>query len=188
MDETDAAALIRGAIPEPGGTWADLGAGEGTFTRALIDVLGLGRVYAVERDPKALAKLRRWASRDAPNVVTEQADFTRSLDLPGQDGALDGILLANSLHYVRDAAAVLRRLVRWLRPGGRVVLVEYDRRSANPWVPYPIPAAGWPKLARAAGLSNPRVTATRPSSFGGDLYVAVAEVPSHPDSEEAETG
>ena len=185
MDETAAAELIRGAIPRPGGTWADLGAGEGTFTRALVDVLGPGRIYAVERDAKALAKLRRWASLEAPNVVPEQADFSRSLDLPGQEGALDGILLANSLHYVRDAAAVLRRLVRWLRPGGRVVLVEYDRRPANPWVPYPIPADDWPKLATAVGLSNPRITATRPSSFGGDLYVAVAEMPSNQDNVES---
>ena len=185
MDETDAAELIRGAIPRPGGTWADLGAGDGTFTRALVDVLGSARIHAIERDAKALAKLRRWASLEAPNVVPEQADFTRPVDPPGRDGAFDGILLANSLHYVRDAAAVLQRLVRWLRPGGRVVLVEYDRRPANPWVPYPIPAADWPKLARTAGLSNPRITATRPSSFGGDLYVAVAEVPSHPDSGES---
>lgn len=178
MDEADAAELIRDAIPGPDGTWADLGAGEGTFTRALAHILGSGHVYAIERDATTLAKLRRWASRDAPNVIPVEGDFTRSLDLPGHDGALDGVLLANSLHYARDADAVLQRLVPRLKPGGRVVLVEYDRRQANRWVPYPIPAADWPKLATAAGLRNPRITATRPSSFGGDLYVAVAEVPS----------
>ena len=46
----------------------------------------------------------------------------------------------------------LARLVAWLRPGGRVVLVEYDHRRANPWVPYPIGIAKLPALAKAAQL------------------------------------
>ena len=106
------------------------------------------------------------------------ADFTRPLELPGLDGGeLDGLLLANALHFMPDAGAVLGRLVTRLRPGGRVVLIEYDGRSANPWVPYPLPVAELPALAAAAGLSPPVVTQTRPSAFGGTLYVAVMERP-----------
>ena len=94
------------------------------------------------------------------------ADFTRPFELPGlEEPSLDGILLANALHFVPDAGVVLARLTKRLRPGGRVVFVEYDRRGASRWVPYPIPAAQLPALAASAGLSAPAITATRPSRF-----------------------
>lgn len=174
VDTGDAVALIEGAIPRRPGTWADIGAGDGTFTRALVELLGpSSRIFAVDRDAPALAALGRWAKSAGANVVTVVADFSRAFELPGPDRpALDGMLLANSLHFVRDAEAALARLARWLRPGARLVLVEYERRRASRWVPYPISTERLPPLAAAAGLSTPVVTATRPSAFGGNLYVA----------------
>ena len=174
MDAGDAVALIEGAIPRRPGTWADIGAGDGTFTRALVERLGPSSgIFAVDRDAPALAALGRWAKSAGANVVTVVADFSHAFELAGLDRpALDGILLANSLHFVRDAEAVLARFVRWLRPGGRLVLVEYERRRASRWVPYPIPTERLPALAAATGLSAPVITATRPSTFGGNLYVA----------------
>jgi ubiquinone/menaquinone biosynthesis C-methylase UbiE len=174
--------LLRGAIPSQEGTWADLGAGDGTFTRALAKLLGPeSRIYAVDRDAGALADIERWRRRDKHNVTPVVADFTQRFELPGLDGpGLDGMLLANALHFVPDADIVLARLARWLRPGGRVVLVEYDRRPASRWVPYPIPVERLPALAAAAGLSTPVITATQPSAYGGDLYVAVVTRASAP--------
>jgi hypothetical protein len=67
----------------------------------------------------------------------------------------DGMLLANSLHFVRDAAAVLARLAARVRPGGRVVLVEYDKRRASPWIPYPIPPRGSRRWPRPLGVHHP---------------------------------
>jgi ubiquinone/menaquinone biosynthesis C-methylase UbiE len=177
VNTTEAVELIAGAIPGPGGTWADLGAGNGTFTRALARLLGPnGRVYAVDRDVKAFESLRRSSAKGTSSIVPVLADLTRPFELPGLDGTLlDGMLIANTLHFVRDADAVLARLVAWVRPGGRVVLIEYDRRAASRWVPYPIPIAQLPALARSAGLSAPAIIATRPSAFGGTLYVAAAD-------------
>ena len=178
MNTHDALELIRESVTRPGGAWADLGAGDGMFTRALIGLLGpTGRVYAVDRDARAIAELERWATAEGARVVPVVADFTRP-DLPGFEGSmLDGMLFANSLHFVRDAEIVLARLAAWLKPGGRVVWVEYDRASASRWVPYPIPAARLPALAAAAGLSTPVITGTRPSAFGGNLYAAEARRP-----------
>jgi ubiquinone/menaquinone biosynthesis C-methylase UbiE len=177
VDTHEAVALIADAVPRGAATWADLGAGDGTFTRALVELLGPGtRIYAVDRDARTLAMLRHWAAREGANVVAVEGDFTRSLELPGLgDTRLDGLLLANALHFVRDADVVLARLATLVRPGGRVVIVEYDRRAANRWVPYPISIARLPALTAAAGLSTPAITATRPSAFGGILYVAAAD-------------
>jgi len=177
MNTGDAGRLIAGAVAGRGGTWADLGAGDGTFTRALIGRLGpTCRVYAVDHDPSAIAALERSAA-NAANVVPVRADFTEPFALPGFDGAgLDGLLFANSLHYVSDQEAVLARLIRWLRPDGRAVFIEYDQRRATRWVPYPLPPTRLAEVVGVAGLSAPVVTATRPSAFGGELYVAVAEL------------
>jgi trans-aconitate methyltransferase len=178
MNTNEAVALLRGAIPPSPGRWADIGAGDGTFTRALVALLGpTSRLYAVDRDAAASAALTEWATHHAPNVTVLHADFTRPLAFPSlEPAALDGMLLANALHFVRDPGAVLARLVAHLRPGGRVVIVEYDRRRASPWVPYPIPSSSVPSLAAAAGLTAPVVTASRPSLFGGTLYAAAADV------------
>lgn len=173
MDTRDAVAFLEPAVRGAPGTWADLGAGSGTFTRALAEILGpSSRVYAVDRDASALRELRQWSERDAPNVVVIRADITRPFALA--DKQLDGILLANVLHFVRDADQVLARIAQMLRPGGRVVIVEYDRRTANRWVPYPIPVDRLTELASSAALTDPRVVATRPSEYQGALYAAVA--------------
>src|SRR6266571_812570 len=165
MDTRDAVALLGGAVPRGPAVWADLGAGAGTFTRALAELLGPeARIYAVDRDPRAVAALERWAAKHTPTVVAVAADFTGPFELPGlTSSSLDGILLANALHFVPDPDVVLRRLAGQVRPGGRVVVIEYDRRAASRWVPYPIPPALLAKLAASAGLSVATVTATRPS-------------------------
>ena len=179
MNLRDAIALIELAVPRPGGrgVWADLGAGDGTFTRALAELLGsTATIYAVDRDTRAIAALKRFATKANARVVPVEADFAVLPELPGLGGQwLDGMVLANALHFVRGPERVLARIAQTVRPGGRVVLVEYDERPPSRWVPYPIPAQRLPSLAAAAGLSAPVVVATRPSAFGGVLYAAAAD-------------
>jgi SAM-dependent methyltransferase len=172
MNPRDARALLDGAIPTSArrGDWADFGAGEGTFTRALAELIdGDRRIYAVDSDDGAIAALRMFL-RDHTNVIPVAADFSGELALP----ELTGLLFANSLHYLKNADIVLARLVGLLDESGRVVVIEYDRRGPNQWVPYPIPIARIGELFSNAGLSTPTITAKRPSRYGGDLYVATA--------------
>ena len=183
MNVSDAIELIRDAVGVSAGVWADLGAGTGTFTRALTELLGAGStLYAVDGDARAVRALRELSSSSWGNVsvTAVKADFTRPLELPGlvrEDAQLDGILLANALHFVPDAERVLSGLVKQLRPGGRMIVVEYDRRGASRWVPYPISASRWLQLAESAGLTDPTITATRPSAYAGILYTGAATRP-----------
>jgi ubiquinone/menaquinone biosynthesis C-methylase UbiE len=174
VTDADALALLRAAIPAAAGeTWADLGAGTGTFTRALATLVGpTGRVHAVDADGGALRVVESWAARspgDRP-VSTIRADVTQPLGLL----PLDGVVMANVLHFVADAEATLRTVAAQLRPSGRLVLIEYEGRRPSRWVPHPVPTARFADLAAASGFATPEVVATRPSAYGGDLYVATA--------------
>lgn len=167
--------LISAAVPEGPGTWADFGAGDGTFTRALAARLGAGaRIYAVDRNARALRTLQRGMAHTDARIRPVPAHLERAFDLMGAElGTLDGFLLANTLHFIRDQAAVLARLARWLRPGGVAVLIEYDRRAPNRWVPYPIDAEDLLPLFEAVSLTSPEVVARADSAFGGEIYVAM---------------
>ena len=172
MQSKDAATFIEDAVAGRAGVWADVGAGSGVFTKALVQLLGPGsRIIAVDRDEASVAALQDWARHEAPNVTALRGDFTGDLELP----ELDGILLANALHFVKDSAGVLARLVRRLKPSGRVVIVEYDRREASRWVPHPISIASLKALTTGAGLTRPIVVESRPSNYEGVIYCAYAD-------------
>ena len=167
MNHADLVGLIEGAITERGGSWADLGAGEGAFTRALADLVGpSAHIVAVDRDAGAL---RRGLAGTA--IQTEVADFTRPLDLSN----LDGIVMANSLHFVRDKAPVLDSVRKMLRPGGKLIVVEYGTDRGNPWVPHPFTYERWERMAAQAGFVGTRLLRTIPSRHLGSMYSAVSE-------------
>ena len=170
----DAEALLAAAVPRHFGTWSDMGAGGGTFSRALARRLEPGsRIYAVDHDRDAIASLER-VRGEGVEIVPLMADFTVDGSLANYAiPPLDGMLFANSLHFVVKPAVALSRLVKLLRPGGLVVIVEYDGRRPSRWVPYPISEAQLPDVVAEAGLAKPTITASLPSAYGGSLYVAV---------------
>ena len=170
LNEQDLRRLIEAGIS--GRRWADLGCGEGNFTLVLSDLLGdAGEVWAIDRDEGALEELRRRI--DGRAIHIERADFRRPLAVLPQD--LDGILMANSLHFVKDKSLVLESLLSHLRLHGRFLLVEYGADHGNPWVPHPISLATWRRLAASVGLSEPRQLGTYPSRWLGGMYSAVSE-------------
>ena len=135
--------LLRDGVTR-GGTWADLGAGAGAFTLALAELVGpSGEVIAVDRDRGALRELERAIRPGGAAVRALGADFTKPIDLP----SLDGIVMANSLHFVKDKAPVLALVHHMLKRSGRLLLVEYDADKGNHWVPYPMSFETWRALA-----------------------------------------
>ncbi len=174
MDHAEMVALIRAGVPAGNGTWADLGAGTGNFTRALRALLDPGStIYAVDRDAKAIVSQRALVAQSTAGAAIRplQGDFIRPLDLP----PLDGVLMANALHFVRDQPALLTRIAGYLRPSGRLLLVEYAVDTPITWVPFPVPPERFAALAQSAKLAAPRVVGTRRSPSTGILmYAAVA--------------
>src|SRR5687767_10143452 len=191
MDHRDHVALLRGGVPSPPGTrtWADIGAGEGAFTLALADLLGPGaRVVAVDRDAGALRANAETVTARFPSVelTTVVADFTAPLTLP----PLDGLVAANSLHFVpRDRqVAVIRSLAAHLGPGAPFIVVEYDANRGNPWVPHPFTATTFARLSAEAGLVETTPLTRVPSRFLGGIYSAVSRRPSAATSRSMSSG
>ena len=106
--------------------WADLGCGSGVFTLALAGLLAAGSsIHAVDRDSVALLGLP--ATHDGVRITTHVADMTMSRVVPD----LDGIIMANSMHYVMRKTIHHPMRRRGSRPRS-VLIVEYY--TTNPVV------------------------------------------------------
>jgi ubiquinone/menaquinone biosynthesis C-methylase UbiE len=181
MDHRDHVGLIRTGVEGSGNRWLEIGAGRGAFTLALADLLGPdAEIVAVDRNAGDLRHLAEAMAERfrATRLQTIAADFTRPIATV--DGPFDGLLAANALHFVRDPAAVLARLRPLLASPARIVIVEYDADSGNPWVPHPFSFGSWEKIAAAAGLANTRLVGRVPSRFLGAIYAAASDLVGSP--------
>jgi len=174
MDHEDHVNLLRPANLDRGGIYADFGAGSGAFTLALRELIGFhASIYAVDKDQRALhdlEKAHRAEFGTSQNVHTMRADFTRALSLP----PLDGIVMANSLHFFKDQENVLRHVRSFLKLHGVLLLVEYNVDSGNLWVPHPLSFETYHTLALRVGFNAPRLLARTPSRFLKEFYSAAA--------------
>ncbi len=147
-------------------TWADLGCGSGLFTFALANLLKAGStIYAIDKSPVRLDSF----PANGVEIKTLQLDFV-SEKLPFQQ--LDGILMANSLHYVRDKTVLIQQLLECLQPDGQFLMVEYDTDMPVPqWVPYPLSFRSLQKLFANDSVQH---LGEHPSVYGrANMYAAL---------------
>lgn len=173
MNHTDHVNLLRPASLDKGGSWADLGAGSGAFTFALRELIGpTAAIYAVDKDRASLDSLQseyRTRFENGENLHLQVQDFSRTTNLP----PLDGILAANSLHYFKDRVKVLQHIKSFLKPNGKLIVIEYNVDSGNLWVPYPFSFDTFGKLALQAGFTEPQLLVKHPSRFLHEFYSAL---------------
>ena len=181
MNHQDHVNLLRAGVADIGGNWADLGAGDGAFTLALAELVGpTATIVAVDKDRKALERQANAVQRQFPNhnISQHRADFSRKLTFQG----LDGIVIANALHFVRRRKQVklLAQFQDYLGPAGRLLIVEYGTDNGNMWVPYPFSYPRFAEMATEAGYHGIRKLSARPSRFLGEIYSAIAYMPTAP--------
>ena len=111
----------------PGQTIADVGSGGGYFTFRLGEAVGdTGRVYAVDIDAEMNERLERLASeRGVRNIVAVLADY----DDPKIPGTVDLIFTSNTYHHIEERIAYFQRAARYLKPKGRLAVLEYKRQG-----------------------------------------------------------
>lgn len=111
---------------EAGMVVADVGAGTGLYTAGLSAAVGPeGRVYASDIVPAFLDRLRERVSGEGlQNVEVVQAD---PLDPRLPAAGVDLVFMCDVYHHVEYPDPYMRALAATLRPGGRLVLVDFER-------------------------------------------------------------
>ena len=150
-------------------TWADLGSGDGLFTRALAGLLQPGSmIFGIDKKPV----LDSFVLSNGTAIKAVTADFEAD-DLPFEAG--DGILMANSFHYIKKKEQFTRKLLQHCKNNAVFIVVEYETRLANQWVPYPIDFSMLEQLFQTAGFSNIKQIGKHPSIYrNGFMYAALA--------------
>ena len=153
----------------PGMSVADVGAGRGEMTVALAAEIGpSGRLYATDIDPDALEQIRaRVAAAQLQNVTILQAQ-ARDTGLP--TNCCDAVVLRRVYHHLSDPAATNLDLLRALRPGGVLAIIDFPPTFSWlwPWSPKNTPG-NRTGHGVAAGVLVQEVTA------GGFTLVKVIE-------------
>jgi SAM-dependent methyltransferase len=158
--------LIEWARPQ---SWCDLGCGSGTFTAALAKLLAPGSaIHAVDLDDRALKGIPdRYEGVEVRKVVADLE--STSLRFP----QVDGILIANALHFIREQHLFLTKL---LSVTDRFLIIEYERSRPTPWGPYPVGFERLCELFSGVGVDQVYKVTARASRFGGTMYSAFANI------------
>jgi ubiquinone/menaquinone biosynthesis C-methylase UbiE len=151
---------------ETASVWADLGCGSGLFTNALASLLkDESTIYAVDKN---LSSFDKNSFLKNISIKPVQLNFENAT-LPFNH--LDGILMANSLHYVKNKKEFLEKLKTYLNEKACFLMVEYDTEISNDWVPYPISFLSIKKLFNESGFGSVTKINERPSAYNrGNLY------------------
>ena len=166
MSNKEATELILHAFkPGKKSIWADFGCGAGVFTNALAGLLEAGsKIYAVDKRKQQIESLSK-------DVLIEfiQSDFEKE---PIVLINLDGIIMANSLHYIKDQHHFILRIKDALKQNGRIILIEYDTEQSNQWVPYPVSLTKANQLFKACGFTVVTKIGERQSIYRSDKMYA----------------
>jgi ubiquinone/menaquinone biosynthesis C-methylase UbiE len=168
MELREAISLIQTEelIRDTKSTWADLGCGSGLFTRALASILNSeSTIYAVDKD---ISSFKMGLSPNRVIIQTVESDFVHD-HLEMQN--LDGILMANAIHFVRDKKSFIKKIIPYFRDTPLFLMIEYDTDLPNPWVPYPVSLITLRKLFTELGLSSVKKINEKKSEYhSGKIY------------------
>lgn len=145
--------VVAALALEPGQVACDIGAGPGYFSLRLARAAGnAGQVFAVDVEPRMIELLRTRLEASGVRNVTPVLALPDDPLLP--PAACDLILIVDTYHHFPDGPAYLRRLARSLRPGGRIVNIDFQKRELplGPPVDRKISREAFLADARAAGL------------------------------------
>lgn len=145
--------VLRALGVSAGQTVCDIGAGPGYFTLRFAKAVGeAGRVYAVDVEPEMLEALgQRLSSAGVRNVTPVFALPDHAL-LP--ERSCDLAVIIDTFHHFPDGIAYLRQLARAVKPGGRIVNIDFHKRdlAVGPPFDHKIAREDFLGRAEAAGL------------------------------------
>lgn len=144
--------VLRALELEPTMTVADIGAGTGYFAVRLARAVPDGEVFATDIEPDMVRFLSERAQREGLTNLSARLGTPAASGLAAQ--SVDRVLVVNVWHHLADPKAYARDLAKALRPGGRILIVDYgnDARRGPPAAMRVTPEAVIADL-ESAGLS-----------------------------------
>lgn len=147
--------------------WADLGCGSGIFTEVLAEILPhnshISAVdYKIQHLPGEMSN-KVQVTFHHNDFVNDNLNFTK----------LDGILMANSFHFVKSKASLIQKLEQYFTDNPKFIMVEYEHTVPNMWEPYPIPFAEMKELFRQLSYRKIEKTGEQHSVYGGSMYACL---------------
>lgn len=158
---------ITGTAPQ---RWADLGCGSGLFSMAIASML------PNESDMLCIDLIDQKVPSLSGRDVTLQFKKGNFIDFDLGLDQYDGILMANSLHFVSEKSALFIKLCSALKKQGSLVIIEYEREDPNEWVPYPVAFETLRVLLNHHGMAKVTKLSERKSAFGSMMYACQASV------------
>ncbi len=121
--------ILRAARLRPGDAVADIGAGTGLFTELFAQVVGpKGTVYAVDIGPALLKHIAQRARQcGQERIVKTVLNSHDSAGLPPD--SIDVAFLCNTYHHFEHPEKMLASICRALRPGGRLIVIDFELRE-----------------------------------------------------------
>jgi predicted methyltransferase len=120
--------VVKALALKPGEAVADIGSGSGYFTLRLARAVGdSGRVYGVDIDPEMVRHLNRRVRdaglRNVHTVLSEPDDPLLA------DRSVDRFVIVDTWHHVEKQVEYLALMKKMLKPGGQVVMIDYQKRE-----------------------------------------------------------
>ncbi len=119
------AAVVEAVGLKAGDKIADVGAGTGLYSLLFAEEVGAdGAVYAVDIEPLFLDLINQRAEDDGFQNITSVLNRINSITLPRE--SVDVVFIADTYHYFDDREAIMTTVFDALKPGGKLIIVDYD--------------------------------------------------------------
>lgn len=123
-------AVVAALNLQDGDVIADIGAGTGLYALMFSEAVGpSGRVYAEDIEPLFLDLINRRAEDSGFENITAVLGRENDVTLP--DNSMDVVFIADTYHYFGDREAVMKSVMKALKPGGSLIMVDYDLKPGE---------------------------------------------------------
>ncbi len=124
-------AVLSALELEDGDIVADIGAGTGLYTLMFAEAVGAhGRVYAEDIESLFLDLINQRAEDSGFDNITAVLGRENDVTLP--ENTVDLVFIADTYHYFEDRETVMKSVLKALKPGGSLVVVDYDLKPGEP--------------------------------------------------------
>ncbi|MCC7341721.1 MAG: methyltransferase domain-containing protein [Bryobacterales bacterium] len=138
--QDDARRILEKLQVASGATVGEIGGGNGDVAVAVASLLGVhGRVLVTELDPAKIEAMQKRFARGNSATVVVSASTAESTNLP--EPCCDGIYMRDVYHHFTQPESMVASLYRNLKPGARLVVIDFRPRTGGSWsTPEGVPA------------------------------------------------